>query len=165
MLAIGVSATIVFGCTFSLCCWPGKMCGSELPVSLSAYSVVGAAAYMGGATRMTLTTTVMVMETTGTLQLIVPIMLAVFVSKVRLHSSSFANVLSTSALSYDLLTTSLRLRSRLHLPGRTFSHPGWPTHFRSTHLRPVVCMASFEKLLSLTRCETMRLQLPICGFC
>ncbi len=37
---------------------------------------------MGGATRMTLTTTVMVMETTGALQLIVPIMLTVFVAKV-----------------------------------------------------------------------------------
>ena len=55
----------------------------QLPVSLTAYSVVGAAAYMGGATRMTLTTTVMVMETTGALQLIVPIMLTVFVAKVR----------------------------------------------------------------------------------
>lgn len=38
---------------------------------------------MGGATRMTLTTTVMVMETTGALQLIVPLMLTVFVAKVR----------------------------------------------------------------------------------
>ena len=56
--------------------------GISLPVSLTAYSVVGAAAYMGGATRMTLTTTVMVMETTGALQLIVPIMLTVFVAKV-----------------------------------------------------------------------------------
>ena len=44
---------------------------------------VGAAAFMGGATRMTLTTTVMVMETTGALQLIVPLMLTVFVAKVR----------------------------------------------------------------------------------
>ena len=58
--------------------------GVKLPVSLTAYSVVGAAAYMGGATRMTLTTTVMVMETTGALQLIVPIMLTVFVAKARL---------------------------------------------------------------------------------
>ena len=38
---------------------------------------------MGGATRMTLTTTVMVMETTGALQLIVPLMLTVFVAKAR----------------------------------------------------------------------------------
>ena len=56
--------------------------GSKLPVSLTSYAVVGAAAYMGGATRMTLTTTVMVMETTGALQLIVPIMITVFVAKV-----------------------------------------------------------------------------------
>ena len=54
-------------------------------MSLTAYSVVGAAAYMGGATRMTLTTTVMVMETTGALQLIVPIMLTVFVAKVSIQ--------------------------------------------------------------------------------
>ncbi|KAK9790124.1 hypothetical protein WJX73_008199 [Symbiochloris irregularis] len=53
-----------------------------LPVSLTSYAVVGAAAYMGGATRMTLTTTVMVMETTGALQLIVPIIMTVFTAKV-----------------------------------------------------------------------------------
>ena len=52
-------------------------------MSLTSYAVVGAAAYMGGATRMTLTTTVMVMETTGALQLIVPIMITVFVAKVQ----------------------------------------------------------------------------------
>ena len=57
--------------------------GSSLPVSLSSYAVVGAAAFMGGATRLTLTATVMVMETTGSLQLIVPLMLTVFVAKVR----------------------------------------------------------------------------------
>ena len=59
-----------------------RLSGSTLPVSLTSYAVVGAAAYMGGATRMTLTTTVMVMETTGSLQLIVPIMITVFVAKV-----------------------------------------------------------------------------------
>lgn len=63
--------------------------GIKLPVSLTAYSVVGAAAYMGGATRMTLTTTVMVMETTGALQLIVPIMLTVFVAKVSSQGCQF----------------------------------------------------------------------------
>ncbi|CAK0770655.1 hypothetical protein CVIRNUC_003789 [Coccomyxa viridis] len=56
--------------------------GVSLPVSLTSYSVIGAAAFMGGATRMTLTTTVMVMETTGALQLIVPLMITVFVAKV-----------------------------------------------------------------------------------
>jgi H+/Cl- antiporter ClcA len=44
---------------------------------------IGAAAFMAGATRMTLTTTVMVMETTGAMQLIVPLMITVFVAKVR----------------------------------------------------------------------------------
>ena len=56
--------------------------GSNLPISVTSYAVIGAAAYMAGATRMTLTTTVMVMETTGALQLIVPIMITVFVAKV-----------------------------------------------------------------------------------
>ena len=68
--------------------------GSKLPVSLTSYAVVGAAAYMGGATRMTLTTTVMVMETTGALQLIVPIMITVFVAKVYL--AGLQNLLSKS---------------------------------------------------------------------
>lgn len=56
--------------------------GGALPFSLTSYSVVGAAAFLGGSTRMTLTATVMVMETTGSLQLIIPLMLAVFFSKV-----------------------------------------------------------------------------------
>ena len=59
-----------------------RLFGVKVPVSLSSYAVVGAAAYMGGATRLTLTATVMVMETTGALQLIVPLMLTVFVAKV-----------------------------------------------------------------------------------
>ncbi|EFN52659.1 hypothetical protein CHLNCDRAFT_138594 [Chlorella variabilis] len=41
-----------------------------------------AAAFLGGSTRMTMTTTVMVMETTGALQLIVPLMLTVFFAKI-----------------------------------------------------------------------------------
>lgn len=55
--------------------WPDTM------ISLTSYSIIGAAAFLGGSTRMTLTTTVMVMETTGALQLIVPIMLTVFFAK------------------------------------------------------------------------------------
>lgn len=66
-----------------------RLSGSTLPVSLSSYAVVGAAAYMGGATRLTLTATVMVMETTGSLQLIVPLMLTVFVAKVSCVASNF----------------------------------------------------------------------------
>lgn len=67
--------------------------GRPLPVSLTSYAVVGAAAYMGGATRMTLTTTVMVMETTGALQLIVPIIMTVFVAKVLCLSAVSCDVL------------------------------------------------------------------------
>jgi len=43
---------------------------------------VGAAAQLGGVTRMTLSITVLVMEGTGALQLVVPMMLAVFVAKI-----------------------------------------------------------------------------------
>ena len=81
--------------------------GVQLPVSLTAYSVVGAAAYMGGATRMTLTTTVMVMETTGALQLIVPIMLTVFVAKARL------------LFAYRRLSLGSRLEHQHEQPGLT----------------------------------------------
>ena len=70
-----------------------RAAGSSVPVSLSSYSVVGAAAFMGGATRLTLTATVMVMETTGALQLIVPIMLTVFVAKVGAKRTLLASTL------------------------------------------------------------------------
>ena len=60
---------------------------------------VGAAAFMGGSTRMTLTTTVMVMETTGALQLIVPLMLTVFVAKARpLSLSPWSDLCSSNVL-------------------------------------------------------------------
>ncbi|DBA70944.1 TPA: hypothetical protein ACH3X2_011387 [Trebouxia sp. C0005] len=51
-------------------------------ISLPAYAAVGAAAQLGGVTRMTLSITVLVMEGTGALQLVVPMMLAVFVAKI-----------------------------------------------------------------------------------
>ena len=56
--------------------------GVQVRVSLTSYAVIGPAAYMGGSTRITLTSVVMVMETTGALQLVVPIMLTVFFAKV-----------------------------------------------------------------------------------
>lgn len=43
---------------------------------------IGAAAQLGGVTRMTLSITVLVMEGTGALQLVVPMMLAVFMAKI-----------------------------------------------------------------------------------
>lgn len=55
--------------------------GSQQRISLPSYAVVGAAASLGGATRMTISICVLVMETTGSLQLIVPIMVAVMVAK------------------------------------------------------------------------------------
>lgn len=50
-------------------------------MSLPTYAVVGAAAGLTGVTRLTLCVAVLVMETSGALQLIVPIMVGVFFSK------------------------------------------------------------------------------------
>merc|ERR1712091_151906 len=52
-----------------------------VPVHLPVYAVIGAAASLGGATRMTLSITVLIVETTGAVQLTVPIMLAIFAAK------------------------------------------------------------------------------------
>ncbi|KAL3138646.1 hypothetical protein ABBQ32_006406 [Trebouxia sp. C0010 RCD-2024] len=56
--------------------------GPHVAISLPAYAAVGAAAQLGGVTRMTLSITVLVMEGTGALQLVVPMMLAVFMAKI-----------------------------------------------------------------------------------
>ncbi len=72
-----------------------RLSGAQVRVSLTSYAVIGAAAYMGGSTRMTLTSVVMVMETTGALQLIVPIMLTVFFAKVITQSTT-AGILEPS---------------------------------------------------------------------
>ena len=55
--------------------------GTEAIIDLETYAVIGAASTLGGATRMTISITVLVMETTGALQLIVPIMLSIFCAK------------------------------------------------------------------------------------
>lgn len=55
--------------------------GGSQRLSLQSYAVVGAAACLGGATRMTISICVLVMETTGSLQLIVPIMVTVVIAK------------------------------------------------------------------------------------
>ena len=50
-------------------------------VSHTSYAVIGASGFLGGATRMTISITVLIMETTGSLQLLVPIMLTVLCAK------------------------------------------------------------------------------------
>lgn len=55
--------------------------GTYPAISLQAYAIIGAAASLGGATRMTISICVLVMETTGALQLIVPIMLSIMCAK------------------------------------------------------------------------------------
>ncbi|CAD7699480.1 unnamed protein product, partial [Ostreobium quekettii] len=54
---------------------------SKVRVSLGSYAIIGAAASLGGATRMTISIVVLVMETTGALELLVPIMMAAWVAK------------------------------------------------------------------------------------
>ena len=56
--------------------------GSDLTVDLHSYAIVGAAAMLGGATRMTISITLLVMETTGALQMLVPLMVTIYVAKV-----------------------------------------------------------------------------------
>lgn len=59
-----------------------EWCFLVLPAKKHAgLQVVGAAAMLGGVTRMTISITVLAMEGTAALQLIVPLMLAVFVAK------------------------------------------------------------------------------------
>lgn len=55
--------------------------GSDVTINLHAYAIIGAAANLGGATRMTISITVLVMETTGSMQLIIPLMLTIFTAK------------------------------------------------------------------------------------
>ena len=55
---------------------------SKTTINLQTYAIIGSAASLGGATRMTISITVLIMETTGALQLLIPIMLTVFVAKV-----------------------------------------------------------------------------------
>jgi chloride channel 7 len=70
----------------------GQICGrivntmsgwilTDVQIDLHAYAVIGAAASLGGATRMTISITVLVMETTGSMQLIIPLMLTIFCAK------------------------------------------------------------------------------------
>ena len=56
--------------------------GSTAAVSLPSYAVVGAAAALGGVTRMTFSAVVLVMEGAGALQLVVPLALAVTAARV-----------------------------------------------------------------------------------
>lgn len=69
--------------------WYGKLLQSFVSsvapgfqISLPGYAVVGAASMLSGTTRMTLSISVLVMETTGSLGMIVPIMLGVFMAKI-----------------------------------------------------------------------------------
>ncbi|EDV19344.1 uncharacterized protein TRIADDRAFT_33732 [Trichoplax adhaerens] len=61
---------------FKLACHPGRVC-----VQPGLYSMVGAAATLGGVTKMTVSLVVIMFELTGGLQYIVPIMFAVMTSK------------------------------------------------------------------------------------
>ena len=61
---------------FKLFCSPHKLC-----VTPGLYAMIGAAAALGGVTRMTVSLVMIMFELTGGLSYIVPIMVAVLVSK------------------------------------------------------------------------------------
>lgn len=77
-LVVGAAAGRLFG---KLVQEIVRSAGSTLDVSLSTYAVIGAASSLGGATRMTISITVLVAETTGAFGILAPIMVAVFFSK------------------------------------------------------------------------------------
>ncbi|XP_060598222.1 H(+)/Cl(-) exchange transporter 3-like [Ruditapes philippinarum] len=57
------------------------MCQSDCAITPGLYAMVGAAAALGGVTRMTVSLVVIMFELTGGLQYIVPLMLATMASK------------------------------------------------------------------------------------
>jgi len=78
-LAVGAALGQISGlCVERLLAWSG----SDIGVDLHAYAIVGAAAMLGGATRMTISIMLLVTETTGALQMLVPLMVTIYTSKV-----------------------------------------------------------------------------------
>ena len=75
-LAVGAAMGQLFGRLVAALIAP-----TGIEIHLPVYAVIGAAASLGGATRMTLSITVLVVETTGAIQLTVPIMLTIFAAK------------------------------------------------------------------------------------
>lgn len=56
-----------------------KQIDDGVVIDVETYTAVGAAAVLGGATRMTISITVLAMETTGAMQLLAPFMICIFV--------------------------------------------------------------------------------------
>ena len=50
-------------------------------IAFPTYAVIGAGASLGGATRMTVSITILITETTGAGQLVIPLMITIFLSK------------------------------------------------------------------------------------
>ncbi|KAI7845409.1 hypothetical protein COHA_001114 [Chlorella ohadii] len=118
-LAVGAAGGRLAG---RLIAWLVAAAGSKLRVSLAAYSVIGAAAFLGGSTRMTMTTTVMVMETTGALQLIVPLMLTVFFAKMVDDKLTVSELMTTSMIALPPVVPVRRLVDTL----RMCNHQAFP---------------------------------------
>ena len=101
--------------------------GSNIQVDLHTYAVVGAAASLGGATRMTISITVLVMETTGSMQLIIPLMLTIFFAKavgdkfshgiydthIKIRGAPFLDEHELTGPAYDKLRVSEVMADRL----------------------------------------------------
>jgi hypothetical protein len=71
-----------FGRLFGKAVYDSLPADSAALVSLPVYTVVGSAALLGGISRMTLSLSVLVLETTGSMSIIVPIMVTVFAAKI-----------------------------------------------------------------------------------
>lgn len=78
-LAIGASLGQIFGRAVAAA---AHTVDPDLHVDLHTYAVLGTAAALGGTMRLTISVTVLVMETTGSLQLVIPLMLVVFFAKI-----------------------------------------------------------------------------------
>eukprot|EP00669_Euglena_mutabilis_P007831 TRINITY_DN3028_c0_g1_i2.p1 TRINITY_DN3028_c0_g1~~TRINITY_DN3028_c0_g1_i2.p1 ORF type:complete len:985 (-),score=333.70 TRINITY_DN3028_c0_g1_i2:137-2827(-) len=77
--------TLTFGAAFGLFAAHGVRATFghwwSVPISFHAYAVIGSAAFLGGTTRMIVSVTVLVAETTGAAGLMIPIMVANFCAK------------------------------------------------------------------------------------
>ena len=112
--------------------------------------VIGSAAMLGGVTRMTISITLLAMEGTGSLQLIIPLMLAVFAAKIAGDSLTLPIYdIQIKIRGAPVLVSACVVVTSLAAPvacsqARTASHmrAGWckhPLHFSSASSHAAGC--------------------------
>eukprot|EP00670_Eutreptiella_braarudii_P001902 CAMPEP_0174301656 /NCGR_PEP_ID=MMETSP0809-20121228/59169_1 /TAXON_ID=73025 ORGANISM="Eutreptiella gymnastica-like, Strain CCMP1594" /NCGR_SAMPLE_ID=MMETSP0809 /ASSEMBLY_ACC=CAM_ASM_000658 /LENGTH=1016 /DNA_ID=CAMNT_0015407439 /DNA_START=40 /DNA_END=3090 /DNA_ORIENTATION=+ len=74
-LALGASMGLLFAWLVQ------TLVGDSVVIAFPTYAVIGAGASLGGATRMTVSITILITETTGAGQLVIPLMITIFLSK------------------------------------------------------------------------------------